>query len=132
MREDLKYPSSDAINSVLIKIGIDPSTRFDKYDQDIEYTSCKLEELDKYFNLYTKDDTTFYEKRVLGCYFLECLNEYFENENKCHFLQNKIFEILYSDIEIHESELEYWIDVSDPKEDNWWPITKELLTWKNT
>ncbi len=132
MREDLKFPRIDAIDSVLIKIGVDPSTRYNKHAQDHEYTTCKIDELEQYINLYEKKDTSIYEKRVLGCYFLECLNEYFQYNDIGHPMKNRAFELLHSDIEIHESELKYWTDVFDPNEENWWPITKEIINWRNT
>ncbi len=132
MDENLKYPSIDAIGSVLRKIGVNPSTRHNSYDQDPEYTTCKIEELEQYLNLYENDGTSIYEKRVLGCYFFECLNEHLQSYKKAHPQQISIFNLLLNDIEIHESEFEYWTDISEPDEENWWPITKEILKWRNT
>ncbi len=132
MREDLRYPSRDAVASILIKIGIDPSSRYDEHDQDYEYTTCKLDELEEYVSLYAKSDTTIFEKRVLGCYFLECLNEHIQMYEKEHHAQKRVFNLLHSDIEIHETELAYWADTSDPNEENWWPITKALVEWQKT
>ena len=100
MREDLKYPRFDAVKSVLIKIGVDPSTRYGVLDQDYESTTCKVEELEQYIDLYEKEDTSIFEKRVLGCYFLECLNEYYQVNDICHPMQNRAIELLHSDIEI--------------------------------
>ncbi len=131
MIENPKYPNIDAIKSVLIKSGVDLSTR-DLSCQDYKYTTCKLEELDKYVNLYKKNETTIYEKRVLGCYLLECLNEYVAINNKEHSLQKIAFTLLHSDINIHETELEYWTDTKDRNKEEWWPITKYLLKWQNT
>ncbi len=127
MREDLKYPSIDAIKSVLKKLGIDPSSRCDNYDQDCEYTTCKVEELESYVKLYSKSETSIYEKRVLGCYFLECLNEYVQEHEIEHPLQNNALQLLFTDKEIHESEIEYWADTSESNEEYWWPITKYLV-----
>ncbi len=130
MREDLKYSSIDAVESVLAKIGIDPETRVIDGDQDYEYTTCKIEELPQYIELYEKDDTSIYEKRVLGCYFLECLNDYVQDEDAAHKLQDGAFRLLHRDTHIHESELEYWTETSDPDEENWWPITRQILNWR--
>ena len=131
MRDDLKYPDIDAVKSVLTKIGVDLSTR--NLDcQDYEYTTCKLEELDDYVSLYNQSSTSIYEKRVLGCYFLECLNEYVQINYKEHPLQNVAFKFLYSDADIHKTELEYWTDTEGRNEQEWWPITKYLLNWQNT
>ena len=132
MREDLTYPRADAIRSVLQKIGVQPSTRFDCLSQDAEYTTCMLDELEQYIELYEKSDTTIYEKRVLGCYFLESLNEYFQLNGSPHPKQEHAFRLLHYDKEVYGAELEYWTDTSDPIEDNWWPITKEILTWRAT
>lgn len=115
--------------SVLEKIGITPSSRLDRYDQDPEYTTCRLEEIEKYIELYKKPDTSIYEKRVLGCYFLECMNEYIQAENTSHLLQEEAFSLLHSDIDIHESEIAYWSDTSDPNKVHWWPIAETLAQW---
>ena len=132
MKEDLKYPQNEAIHSVLRKIGVDPEHRCPYLCQDEEYTSCRVEELEKYFELYEQSDTSVYEKRVLGCYFMECLNELTEDSGLNHPLKNRIFKLMHRDLEIHESELEYWSNTEDPNPDHWWPITKEILSWKNT
>ena len=117
MRIDLKYPTLEATKSVLTKVGINPDTRIGQFDQDYQYTSCKLQELEKYFSLYQLSDTTDQEKRVLGCYFLECLNEHVGASEKAHFLQNRIFQLLHQDIYIHKTELEYWGNTEDPDEE---------------
>lgn len=129
MREKLKYPSKEAVQSVLTKIGVDPSSRIDSSDQDIEYTTCKTHELERYIVLYTQEDTTIYEKRVLGCYFLECLNEYIQEHGKPHPQQDQAISLLLSDLQIHETEISYWSDTSDLDEENWWPIAKTLAHW---
>lgn len=127
-----RFPKQSAAKSVLGKIGIDPKTRMDGLDQDFEYTSCSLSELDKYVELYEASDTTDDEKRVLGCYIFECLNEYVSVNELEHPLQKKAFEMLVSEPEIHQSELEYWSNTSDPNQENWWPITSYFIKWKNT
>ena len=132
MREDLLYPRSDAVKSILTKLGVDLKSR-DLSCQDIEYTSCKLEELEDYIDLYTKQSTSVYEKRVLGCYFLECLNEHISINNQEHPIQNKAFSLLFADINIHEAELDYWSNTSESEnEKDWWFITKPILNWKQT
>lgn len=102
----------------------------DDLDQDFEYTSCCLSELDKYLELYEVSETTDDEKRVLGCYIFECLNEYISVNGFEHPLQVKAFEILVSQPEIHQSEWNYWSDTSDPHKEHWWPITEYLVEWK--
>ncbi len=127
MREDLVYASTDAVKSILVKLGIDPKSR-DLSCQDIEYTSCKLEELEDYIELYAKQNTSIYEKRVLGCYFLECLNEHISINKQEHLAQNKVFELLFSDIDIHETEVDYWSNTAENEnEKDWWFVTKPLL-----
>ncbi|OZG69910.1 hypothetical protein BTA51_28735 [Hahella sp. CCB-MM4] len=130
MKKELKYPNIDAARSVLEKIGVNPMDRIDSHDQDFEYTSCNLKELTLYLNLYQESTTSDQEKRVLGCYFLECLNEYVADESKPHQSQHEIFELLFRDIEIHQSEIEYWNDTSDSDKNNWWPITLHILNWQ--
>lgn len=133
MRKDLAYPKTEAIASVLTKIGVDPNTRMAAFGQDIEYTSCRLVELDQYVALYEEPTTSIYEKRVLGCYFLECLNDHIQVKQTIHPLQNRIFTLLFSDQEIHATEIAYWTNTSHSKnEADWWAVTKEILNWINT
>ena len=132
MRSDLKYPTLKAVDSVLSKLGIDPKSRYSEQDQDYEYTTCVLDELERYIDLYAQPETTDEEKRLLGCYFLECLNEHIGSYGQKHKKQNFVFELLNNDIEIHETELEYWSSTPDSNEENWWYITKYILEWKNT
>ena len=129
MNENLNFPSIVAIKSVLRKVGIEFKTR-SLNCQDAKYTTCRLEELDQYVELYSKIDTTVCEKRVLGCYFLQCLNQHFQNFDKADQVQDKAFKLLHFDIDIHENELEYWMNTEDPCEDHWWSITKEILHWR--
>ena len=127
MNINLKYPSIEAVKSDLLKLNIDPASR-DLDCQDYEYTTCKLDEIDKYINLYK--NTTVYEKRLLGCYFLECLNEYVSSNGKEHSLQVEAFKLLHADIDIHETEIEYWSNTEGNKDERW-PICEYLLKWVN-
>ncbi|WP_444994750.1 hypothetical protein [Aliikangiella sp. IMCC44359] len=129
--DDLKYPSLDAVKSVLTKIGVDISSR-DLDCQDYEYTTCKLSELEKYIALYQKNDTSIHEKRVLGCYMMEGLNDYVAKESIPHPLQEQVFEFLHADYHIHQTEIEYRLEIDDLSEDEWWPITKYILEWQST
>ena len=130
--ERLKYPNMGAAASIFRKLGIDSDTRFTPDDQNFEYTSCKLSELDKYLNLYLEAGTSNEEKRVLGCFFLECLNDYVSINNSVHSNHSRIMDILHNDMTIHETELEYWTNTEDPDIENWWPITKYILEWRST
>lgn len=129
---DLKYPTLAAIDSVLAKIGVDPAKRYGEFDQDHEYTTCRLEELHRYVDVYKSKGATNPEKRVLGCYFFECLNEYVQKERESHPLQEEIFSLLHEDEWIHKTELEYWSNTSEQDPDNWWPITTYVLSWRRT
>lgn len=121
------YPQVSAMKSIFAKLGIDYSTRYEAIDQDFEYTSCRLEELDAYVQIYKKKDTTDQEKRLLGCYFLQCLNDFLVENSQSHTIQSQVFQILHDDIEIHRSELDYW---SDKSSSSWWAITKEIHAWR--
>lgn len=127
----LRYPDLDATRSVLRKIGVDPSLRIFDGDQDFEYTSCNVNELDDYFEVYMGSQISDQEKRVLGCFFLQCLNDYIGEHDVVHPKQMIIFEILHRDVEIHKFELEYWRDNVDSNEENWWYVTKYLKEWKS-
>lgn len=132
LREHLKYPKMDAATNVFEKLGVDASTRFDEKDQDFEYTSCRLEETEQYLDLYKQESTSESEKRVLGCFLFECLNEYVQNNDKQHELFKEVMHLLHRDEDIHETEIEYWTNTEEPNEENWWPITNYILRWKNT
>ncbi|MES2935956.1 MAG: hypothetical protein V4805_21010 [Pseudomonadota bacterium] len=108
MNDALQYPQIEAMKSVLTKLGIDPSSRYDNKDQDFEYSTCKPAELERYIELYVREDTSAFEKRVLGCYFLACLNHYIQENDGEHPAQQIAFNLLNKDIQIHQTELEYW------------------------
>ena len=128
---NLKYPSIKAARSVLRKVGVDDTSRIDAFDQDFEYTSCLLEELEDYIDLYDKPDTSLEEKRVLGCYFLECLNDYVSLHGKAHALQDRAFALLFNERSIHLEEIEYRLRDYDGIEEHCWPIRKELIKWQS-
>ena len=130
MQEDLKYPNIEAVKTVLSKIGVNPETR-DLDCQDYEYTTCLLEELPNYIDLYQDIDTSVLEKRVLGCYFLECLNQFIAINDKVHPQQDLALELLYSDIEIHKNELAYFGKTEGIRDQERWPIAKYLSNWIN-
>jgi hypothetical protein len=115
-----------AITSVLNRLGIDPSTRMDERDQDPEYTACRSEEIASYFRLYTEAALDSDERAVLCCFLLEGLNERIRFGTP-HPLQEEILAALFDAGEIHNAELAYWMDTSDPDEENWWPIATALL-----
>ncbi len=127
---DLKYPNIQAGRSILRKLGIDESSRIDVGDQDFEYTSCRIEELESYIHIYKDKQTTDAEKVVLGCYFLECLNDYIAEHNIAHNLQSRAFEILFEDNALHAEELNYRLVNNDDIEEHCWPIRKELIKWQ--
>jgi hypothetical protein len=127
--ENLRYPSIDAVITILQKLGIDPASR-DLDCQDFEYTTCRMEELELYLELYQRSDTTIYEKRVLGCYFMEGLNDFVSEYQVKHKIQDQLLELLYRDIEIHRRELNYRIETDDPHEEHWWPIRKYVIEWR--
>ncbi len=126
MKDELKYPDIEAVKSVLMKIGIDPVLRLSGLDQDFEYTSCKVEEIEKYIELYGSLDISDKEKRVLGCFLLQSLNDYIGRYGEAHHKQEAAIKYLFKDIEIHRSEVEYWRDEVDVDQNNWWHITGHL------
>jgi hypothetical protein len=118
--------SYQTIQSVLSRLGIDPRERMDELDQDPEYTACRSEEIPSYFRLYTEGVLDADERAVLCCFLLEGLNERIQT-GAPHPLQEDILTTLFAAGEIHAAELAYWMDSSDPDEENWWPITTALL-----
>jgi hypothetical protein len=120
---------SEAIRRVLTKVGVDPATRIDAYDQDPEYTSCRPEELPAYFRLYQDRATDPDEKAVLCCFMLECLND-FCADGAVHPLQHEIFDALLDAGDAHAAEIAYWSESDDPDPENWWPIAESILEHK--
>jgi hypothetical protein len=120
-----------AIQRVLTKLGIDPATRIDRFDQDPEYTACRPEELPAYFRLYEDPSTDSDERAALCCFMLESLND-FCGEGAIHPLQQRIFDALLDVGEAHSTELAYWSDSDDPDPTNWWPIAGHILEHKAT
>lgn len=130
MDKDLAFPRTEAVASVLRKIGIDPDTRIGWGDE--AYTACEMGEMERYLDLYFLPDTDKYEKRVLGCFLLQSLNDYHCSMDRPHTFQNLIFALLCMDETIHASEITYWSDLSDPDGTAWWTIARELDTWQQT
>jgi hypothetical protein len=114
------------IELVLRKLSIDPRERMEAGDQDPEYTACRAEEIVRYFQLYKEANLTSDERAVLCCFLLQCLNDHAQ-DGAPHPLQEDIIASLFGADSIHSAELDYWMDTSDPDEENWWPITKALL-----
>ena len=114
---------------MLGRLGIDPCDRLDNADQDAEYTSCRRTEVPEYFRLYREKDLTVDERAVVCCFLLESLNDCIQ-AGEPHPLQESIFATLFANREIHSAELEYWMDTSDPDEDNWWPVARPLLDFE--
>src|SRR3989442_12270445 len=101
-----------AIVTVLIKLGIDPRERVDDSDQDPEYTACRSEELDSYFDLYQKT-ADLNERGVLCCFLLDGLNELIQDGHP-HPRQAEILTALVDAGEVHAAELSYWANTSAP------------------
>ena len=107
----------NAIVRVLLKIGANPGERLDSFDQDPEYTACRVEELPAYFDLYVHGVTDPSERAVLCCFLMQGLNDLCA-QGIIHPLQPAIFDALLDAGEIHASELAYWTDTSDPDSEN--------------
>ena len=122
----------DAAASIFRKLGIDPESRFSESDQDFEYTSCKIEELGSYLDLYKEEETTNFEKRVLGCFILECLNEYILKNGEPHKLLHHALTLLENDRDIHKTELAYWASLETQNPKDWWAIAKYIRKQRNT
>lgn len=117
------------IAGVLAKLGIDPSERMIEGDQDPEYTSCRAEEIPRYFELYTSGTLAPEEREVLCCFLLQGLNDSIQS-GEAHPLQTVIFDALFDAEGLHREELAYWMNTSDPDSENWWPITAALVAHK--
>lgn len=121
-----------AAKSVLVKLGVHPSSRIDANEQDFQYTACRVGELEQYIALYRESNTSDQEKRVLGCFLLESLNEYLQSHDRPHPLQGEAIGLLHTELEIHEPELKYWSVCTSPNPEEWWPIAEHIEAWRKT
>jgi len=128
----IKYPTMDAAAIVLRKLGVDPASRFDQYDQDFEYTACRVEELEAYLKLYQDEDTTLAEKRLLGCFLIEGLNDYVSLNHQSHPSQNEVFNRLHKDMNIHQDEFEYRFECWGMEGYEPWPICEYIMEWRKS
>ena len=110
--------------SILNKIGIDKST-LDLDCQDWEYTLADPRYLKDYIELYKSDKTTELEKRVLGCFIIQSIDDLLPNQIHDKEVIQKL-KLLENDHEIHKDEFLYWSSVDDKNEENLFYITKYI------
>ncbi len=125
----MRIVREESIRRVLKRLSIRPEDRMGPHAQDLEYTACRSDELDAYVDLYASPDLDDDERGVLCCFILESINELIQL-GEPHYRQGQALNMLFSNEELHRHELEYWMDTSEPNEDNWWPITPTLLAFK--
>ncbi len=113
-----------AILTVLPRLGIDPTERVWESDQDPEYTACRAEEIPQYFQLYLEGELSADERAVLCCFLFEGLNDFASNGD-AHVLQDEIIDVLVATDE-HAEEVAYWMCMSEPDPENWWPIAASV------
>ncbi|WP_417374579.1 hypothetical protein [Gimesia maris] len=105
MTNQFEYPSEAACRSVLIKLGMHAS-QLDCYPQDWEYLMADETRLSDYIDLYQQSETTDQEKRVLGCFVIQSL----ENLLPTMISEQQIrtcLAMLWDDRVIHAHEFEY-------------------------
>lgn len=127
----MKMICHHAVRRVLLRLNIPPEERFGPLDQDAQYTACRAEELELYIDLYASQDLGDDERDVLCCFILESINELIQL-GRPHSRQSEALALLFANQQLHQSELEYWMDISDPNEDHWWPITRPLLQFSRS
>ncbi|MEE9336799.1 MAG: hypothetical protein V3U87_01855, partial [Methylococcaceae bacterium] len=128
---EFKYPDIESCISILDKLGIDKD-KLDLECQDWEYTLADERYLKSYIKLYSNDKTTKLEKRVLGCFIIQCLQDILVEGAKENYVI-KILTMLSKDMEIHKYEFEYWSLLEDENyiehEEDCWHITKLIRTF---
>jgi len=78
-----------------------------------------MEELDKYLDLYDAPGISDPERRVLGCYLMEGLNNFVYTNDRKHPLHDRIMEIFKRDYKIHNFEVQYRLETEDDDPENW-------------
>ncbi|QDT89012.1 hypothetical protein [Gimesia algae] len=121
MKSQFEFPSEGACLLVLKKLDMDES-QLDMIPQDWEYLLADETRLSDYIDLYQQPQTTDQEKRVLGCFVIQSL----ENLLPEMISEQRVrtcLAMLWDDRVIHAHEFEYWSmrDETDP--DNLFQIT---------
>lgn len=126
--DEFKYPDILAAVSIFEKLDID-TEKLNLDCQDWEYTLADKKYLEQYISLYTLGTTTKLEKRVLGSFIIQSLEDLLAE--KQGFPQDyvlKQLDMLAIDIDIHKYEFEYWSLLDDKHyiehEKDAWYITK--------
>lgn len=122
MTNELEFPVMKAGSSVLTKLGINSDIRVDPREQDLEYTSCSMDELDEYLVLYNTPAISDPEKRVLGCYLMEGQTTTFLSKSANTPCTILIMDIFHRDYRIHHYEIQYRLKKSGDDPETWWPI----------
>ena len=127
---EFEYPGFKSCISILEKLGIDKDT-LDLDCQDWEYTLADERFLSEYIKLYNVDSTTGLEKRVLGSFIIQSLENLLAKGIKESFVV-EILTMLSKDQDIHQYEFEYWSLLGDEHylehEEDCWHITKYVRT----
>ena len=123
-----KYPDINSAKSIIDKLDVD-TRHFDLDCQDWEYTLANKDHINQYINLYGLKTTTKLEKRVLGCFIIQSLEDLLaENPKTPHDFILKQLKMLAVDMDIHKYEFEYWSLLEDKHyiehEEDAWHITR--------
>ncbi len=101
-----EYPQAEACRSIFNKLEMDFGL-LNLECQDWQYTLADDKFLENYLELYQRDDTTDFEKRVLGCFIIQSLEDILIRGKEQYDI-NRILKMLSKDMEIHQTEFEYW------------------------
>lgn len=117
-----EFPDEAACRSVLSKLGIDQN-QIHQFGQDYEYILADEKRLSDYISLYGANDTSDLEKRILGCFIIQSIEEKLPDKIASEEVRSHLC-LLAKDRCIHQSELEYWSVNEESNEEYVFQITK--------
>ena len=124
-----KYPDHDACLSILDKLEVDKSSLLLDC-QDWEYTLANENYLPEYVKLYESDTTSALEKRVLGCFIIQSIENLLPknvHDNEIH----SYLSMLNKDNSIHKDEFIYWSLLEEQNPENWFYVTSFIRELNN-
>ena len=127
--DQYNFPDESACQSILAKLGRDEK-QIALFGQDWEYLLADEVLLPEYTRLYESNETTDLEKRVLGCFIIQSIENRLPNAISAEETRSHL-RLLWKDRQIHQSEFVYWSVNEEEKEEHMFLITKyirELLS----
>ncbi|WP_298864957.1 hypothetical protein [uncultured Gimesia sp.] len=119
-----EFPDAATGRSLLQKLGKE-EVQFELFGQDWEYILADEVLLPEYIRLYESNETTDQEKRVLGCFIIQSIENKLPDKISAEKARSHL-RLLCKDRHIHQSEIEYWSVVEENDEEHMFQVTKYI------